>query len=163
IQNPSPSAAMVRLDYFVSGQAIQTGLRDLPPNSRVTVTAFDSGSAGSLAGVLGLAGPSDIDFGLRVTSVAPGGGPDPSRAIAVDDTLPVGFAVTSASAGCGAQSGGAIRCTIGSLPAGASAVMTVSGSYSNAGANCVNINSVVVSASGGFSGGRATSSTTVGP
>ena len=45
IQNPSPSAAMARLDYFVSGQAIQTGLRDLPPNSRVTVTAYDSGSA----------------------------------------------------------------------------------------------------------------------
>src|SRR5439155_5208666 len=58
IQNPSPSAAMARLDYFVSRQAIQTSLRDLPPNSRVTVTAYDSGSAGSLAGVLGLAGPS---------------------------------------------------------------------------------------------------------
>ena len=42
--------AHARLDYFINGAPIQSNTRDLPANSRVTISAFDKNSAGSLAG-----------------------------------------------------------------------------------------------------------------
>jgi hypothetical protein len=67
LQNPNPSTAIARIEYFLDGAAPVVTTRTLAPTSRSTIVVGDPANPGSL----GVAAPANIDFGLRVTADAP--------------------------------------------------------------------------------------------
>src|SRR5439155_20832261 len=84
LQNPNDNPARARLDYFVQDRGVVTNFRDLPPNSRSTIVAFDRNSEGSLAQALGIQAPAVVGFGLRATSVDANGAPDNANEVVVE-------------------------------------------------------------------------------